>query len=191
MKEEKEEIKEEVSEEEKLKQELENMKKLIEEMQNENNELKELHIRLQAEFQNYTKRLDREFSEKEKYIETSLVKALIPIFDSVNTAKLNLEGIKDNGIKGLLLIFDELIKVFTERGLEIINPLDKEYDPLFHEALGFETDETKEDNICLKVLLQGYLYKSRVIRPARVIINRKQRARIEDVKSNNEEKECG
>ncbi len=147
----------------KLKNELEEQRKLAEERLNQ---LKYL----QADFDNYRKKFEK---EKESIISLANEKLIKEMLDVVDDFERSLSEIKDENLKkGLELIFKNLLKILEKNGLKKINALGMKFDPNFHEALMKEKNE-KEGEI-LEELQKGFMLKSKVIRTSKVKIAEKE-----------------
>jgi molecular chaperone GrpE len=123
--------------------------------------------RVQADFENYKKRVEKENQEIIKKANTELIKELLPILDSFEKA---IPTIKDEGIK---LIHKELITRLEKQGLKRIHTEGKRFDIKFHEAV-MTVKTKKEDNLIIEEVEPGYTFKDKVIRHAKVIVNKKQ-----------------
>ncbi len=119
--------------------------------------------RLQAEFDNFRKRTEKEKTEIVKYAEESLMVELLDILDGF---ELSLKYSKDEGVK---MIYSELYSLLEKKGLKTIE-VRGDFNPLFHEALMKE--DGKEENKILEELQKGYLLNEKVIRTAKVKISK-------------------
>lgn len=121
--------------------------------------------RLQAEFDNFRKRTEKEKLEVIKYAEEGLIMELLDIIDDL---ELSLKYSKDEGIK---MIYSELYSLLEKKGLKKID-IQGKFDPRYHEAL--MQQETKgEENIILEELQKGYMLNDKVIRVSKVKISKK------------------
>ena len=128
-------------------------------------ELTETLQRLQADFENYRKRTEKENAEFKQYATKKLVTELLPILDNFQMA---LRVVDDEGFK---LIYAQLFEILEHYGLKRIDSLGKKYDPRFHEAL-LQEDSEKEPGTILEELQKGYIVGETVMRPARVKVSR-------------------
>ncbi len=130
----------------------------------------------QAELINYRKRKDDEVSNLLKYANQDLILELIPIADNFERAiKLDDNDLTDELSKfldGFKMIYSHLNEAFKKYGVEEIETVGKEFDPNIHEALMTAHDETKPNDVVVECLLKGYTLKGKVIRPAKVIVNK-------------------
>ncbi len=145
-----------------IKKELESKTKTLEEY---TNTLK----RLQAEFENYSKRVERERQEYALYASEKLVLKLLGVLDSFEQALKNTGD--DAHSKGVRMIFDQFRKVLESEGLQRLDVLNKEFNVDEHEAL-LVKDSEKPDNIIIEEIQPGYKLKNRVVRHARVVISK-------------------
>ncbi|MBI4453386.1 nucleotide exchange factor GrpE [Candidatus Woesearchaeota archaeon] len=134
-------------------------------------ELTELLQRLQAEFENYKKRVDKEKQEFCKLANAEFVSKLLPILDSFEMA-FKTKDKEEDFIKGVELIYSQLFDVLEKQGLRPITALGRRFDPYFHEALLLQESD-KEDNIVLEELQKGYMFNNKLIRTSKVKISKK------------------
>jgi len=130
-------------------------------------EYKELLQRLQAEFDNYRKRLEE---EKKNWIKSSneeLIEKLLGVLDNFDLAFKNTEN-KKSFIKGIELVYSQFFSILEKEGLKKIKAKGK-FDPELHEALIKEG----EGDFILEELQAGYMLNDKVIRPSKVKIGGK------------------
>lgn len=121
--------------------------------------------RLQAEYANYRKRIDRE-REEAAVITTSIVLAqLLPVLDDIDRASEH--GELTGGFKA---VADQLTTITEKLGLVKFAEVNVPFDPMIHEALMHETSAEVSETTATKVLQPGYKFKDKVIRPARVAV---------------------
>lgn len=135
-------------------------------------------LRLRADFENYKKRVDRDNAELQARSQMEVLRKLLPFLDNMERAFNNIpEHLGGSYIDGLELSLKDLENGMRAFGLEEVPALGVQFDPAHHESLGFESDDEKEDNEVLKVWEKGYLFKGKLLRPAKVFINRKSAAK--------------
>lgn len=134
-------------------------------------ELTETLQRVQAEFENYKKRVDKEKQEFCDYAKEDLIRKLLPLIDNFELALKHKKSDKEFH-KGVELIYAQLITILENEGLKPIKALNEKFDPYKHEALLAEKS-SKEENTILEELQKGYLLKDKVIRPSKVKVSRK------------------
>ncbi len=126
--------------------------------------------RLQAEFENFRKRKEKERIALIKFATEGLVCELVPILSNFERALAAAEKVTDakRFAEGVKLIFKQLKKVLKDRGIEEICPLNAPFDPYKHEAVErVVTDEHPEGHV-VEVLQTGYALNDRVLQPAAV-----------------------
>jgi len=170
--------------------ELDPIKILEKDLQKAKEELaeeKDKFIRLQAETDNFRKRLSREKDEFSQYANERLFKELIPIFDNLERA---LED-PSNDIKvlneGLEMILKQFSSFLKKENVELINAIGEQFDPTVHEVLTSEESSEHEENTIITQFVKGYTINSRVLRPSQVVISKKPSEPKEDSKDEAEE----
>jgi molecular chaperone GrpE len=121
--------------------------------------------RLQADFQNYRKRVDKERSEAGDLITAMVVTQFLGALDDIDRAADH--GELSGGFKA---VADQLTNTTTKLGLIKFEEVNIEFDPNIHEALMHETSADVTQTLVTKVLRPGYKFKERVIRPAQVVV---------------------
>jgi molecular chaperone GrpE len=125
--------------------------------------------RLQADFDNYRKRTQRENEEFRKYACSSIVTDLLPVVDDLDRA-LEHAGEETEFVKGIRGVRANLMKVLEANGLQEI-PADGKFDPNVHEALC--TVDGEEDDMVAEVFQKGYTLNGKVLRYSKVKVTRK------------------
>jgi molecular chaperone GrpE len=141
-------------------------------LQRERDDLLGTSQRLQADFENYRKRVLREQTALVERATEGLLEQLLPVVDSFELAVANLgsDTDVDNLRKGVELVYAELLGVLERAGLEPIAALDEPFDPNVHEAV-MQDDGPGEPRVG-SVLRTGWKLKGRVLRPAMVKVTR-------------------
>jgi molecular chaperone GrpE len=144
-------------------------------LQSERDELLDATRRLQADFENYRKRVLREQTSIIERATEGLIEQLLPVLDSFELAVRNLEG-DDVDIekvrKGVELVYAELFAVLEKSGLERVQALGEPFDPNEHEAV--MQDDGEHEPMVGEVFRPGWKLKGRVMRPAMVKVTRQQ-----------------
>jgi molecular chaperone GrpE len=136
----------------------------------EKDEYRDLAQRVQAEFENYRKRMLREQTETMERASESIVAQLLPVLDNFELALASLDAADDKVRKGVELLYAELLDVLAKAGLERIDALARPFDPNEHEAVAQEDGDGEP--VVNDVLRAGYRLKGRVLRPATVRVTR-------------------
>ena len=131
-------------------------------------------MRLRADFDNYKKRTSREKADIAAYTTEGLFKKLLPVVDNLERAQAAAESDEDSQVaEGVRMVFDELMGVLKDEGLEEIEAEGQPFDPNFHHGVAVANDPESDDQVVLNVFQKGYTYKDRVVRAAMVQINQK------------------
>lgn len=125
--------------------------------------------RLQADFDNYRKRSQRDMEEFKKYANSNLVGELLTIVDDLDRA-LSIAGEETEFVKGIRGVRNNLMKLLESHGLKEI-PTDEDFDPNMHEALC--TVEGDEDNKIAETFIKGYTINGKVLRYSKVKVTKK------------------
>lgn len=123
--------------------------------------------RVQAEFDNYRKRMLREQTQFAQRASARLIESLLPILDNFESAISHGEG-----GSGVELVYRELKKLLEDEGLEEIQAEGTPFDPMKHEAFEAVADDSVEEPTVRSVLRRGYAFKGQVMRPSMVSVAR-------------------
>lgn len=143
---------------------------------------------IQADFENYKKRVARERAELERLVEDRVILKFIPIYDNLERAfkSFNHNNDKDSFIEGMERIFSQFRYLLEGEGVEPIESLGKKFDPALHEAL-LTVEHDGEPNVVLEEFERGYLRRGRLLRPSRVKVSRqKSKAKEESDQQGNQ-----
>ena len=121
--------------------------------------------RLQAEYINYRKRVERDRSLSHELAVGGVLAELLPILDDLDRAKEH--GELSGGFKA---VAERLVTVTAKLGLEQFGEVGTTFDPQIHEALSHTTSSEVTETTATSILQPGYKYRSRVLRPARVAV---------------------
>ena len=147
------------------------LKKQLEENQKTIDELTDTLKRLQAEFENYKKRVDKEKTEFVKYAHADLIAQMLPVLDSFEIALKNTTE-KEKFVEGIKIIYAQLYSVLEAEGLKPIKATGEKFDPYKHEVLMKEESDKPDDTI-LEEFQKGYMLNDKVLRHSKVKISGK------------------
>jgi molecular chaperone GrpE len=125
--------------------------------------------RIQADFENYRKRVARETAAAGERARSGLVRELLPIVDNLERALASAEEGEQHLAEGVRLVHSELIAVLERNGIEQFDPAGEKFDPAEHEALSVREDG--DAGMVLDVVEKGYRSNGTVLRPARVVVS--------------------
>jgi molecular chaperone GrpE len=130
--------------------------------------------RLQAEFDNYRKRVLREQTTAVEQAARPVFRRLLEVLDDFDLALMHAQDRPDfdRFLHGVELVYAKLLDTLRAEGLEQMDAQGKPFDPENHEAL-MQTGDGEGDPVVADVLRPGYTLKGRVLRPAGVRVERK------------------
>ncbi|HZB01849.1 MAG TPA: nucleotide exchange factor GrpE [Actinomycetota bacterium] len=130
--------------------------------------------RLQAEFENYRKRVLREQTQAVELAARPVIDRLLEVLDDFDLALMHAQDRPDfdRFLHGVELVYAKLVDTLRAEGLERIEAQGKPFDPEQHEAL-MQSGDGDGDPVVADVLRPGYTLKGRVLRPAGVRVERK------------------
>jgi molecular chaperone GrpE len=151
-------------------------------------DLRERFVRLQADFENFKKRIDRERYDHFRYATFGLVSRILPVLDNFERAMAAVRqgGTSDALIEGVALIQRQLATELEAEGLRAMESVGETFDPERHEAVATDPDSPVPAHTVTQVFQRGYFLHDRVLRPAMV------RVRVdesEDAAADDERKE--
>ncbi|MCD5323629.1 nucleotide exchange factor GrpE [Pontibacillus sp. HN14] len=153
---------------------------IVEEDAGENDELAKLQqekdetyqrlLRLQADYDNFRRRTQKDRENDRKYKSQSLIEELLPALDNFERA-LQVEAQDEKYAEGMNMVYKQLKSALEKEGLEEIPAVGEEFDPHMHQAVMQVEDENYESNVVVEELQKGYKLNDRVIRPSMVKVN--------------------
>ena len=133
-------------------------------------------LRVNAEFENYKKRMIRESSDRLKYFNLDFIKELLPSLDNLERAISHAKSENndvDSMIEGLEMVNKMTHEVFEKFGVSRVDTIGEVFDPNFHQAVGVVESDSVPENHIVEECLGGYLLHDRIIRPAMVRVSGK------------------
>ena len=139
-------------------------------------EMQDRYLRLNAEFDNYKKRMMRENSDRLKYFNVELIKELLTSVDNLERAISHASDENsdlENMIEGLQMVYKGMQEAFGKFGVSEIESIGKEFDPNCHQAVGMIESQQVPENHVAEECLKGYYLHDRIIRPTMVRVSGK------------------
>jgi len=129
--------------------------------------------RLQAEFENYKRRIKRESATQEEKIADRVIRDFLPLYDNMERAFSNFNGNRDMSalVEGMEKIFAQFDQLLRQKGVDRIKAVGELFDPAKHEAL-LSVVSDREKNLILEEFERGYLRNGRVLRPSKVKVSK-------------------
>ena len=148
---------------------------IVDQARRERDEYLDMLRRVQADFENYKKRMLRQQTDLLERAAEGLVGRLLPVLDAFELARAHLEAEGSPEGKALLQAAALLSDTLAKEGLERLEGAGSDFDPTVHEAVEHEPagdgeggDAPSPGPVVAEVLRPGYRYKGRVVRPAMV-----------------------
>lgn len=137
-------------------------------------EAEDIKLRALADNENFKRRIQRETEEVRKYATESVLADLLPVLDNLALA-IEHAG-SDAACKNIVMGVDMTRKMFLDtlkrHGLECVGACGEDFDPAKHDAIGTVCEPGQTEGCVAKVAQAGYVLKGRVIRPAKVLVNK-------------------
>ncbi len=132
----------------------------IDEVVKERDEFKDIALRVQADFENYRKRVSAQVGAEVERSGGRIIEELLPVLDACEAAV-------EHGIEGVEPVWSLLLGVLQKQGLEVLDLKGKVFDPAAAEAVVHEEGDGGEA-VITEVFRTGYRWKGRVLRAAMV-----------------------
>jgi molecular chaperone GrpE len=130
-------------------------------------ETRDRMVRMQADFDNFRKRLSREREDSVRYANESLLETLLPIM-GLQAAETATDA--KTIAMGLQMVKAQFQRFLSESGVEEINAVGAPFDPHLHEAIAQEPSTEHAEGTVLAQRRKGYKLRDRLLRPATVIV---------------------
>lgn len=125
---------------------------------------------MQADFENYRKRREKELREVEESSLRGLVMTLLSVVDELELAVENAKKSGSGGelLEGVKMVHKKLVSSLAAAGLQRIDCVGKPFDPLLHEAVEKVQGHSGDKDVVLEEIRRGYVFRDRVVRPSMV-----------------------
>jgi len=142
-------------------------------LQDLSDELQGRVLRVQADFDNFRRRTQKEKEELAQYATSKLVTELLPVMDNFERALATTPANPEFEAftKGVNMIFRQLEGVLKNQGLTAMETVDQPFNPEYHQAIMQVESEEHEEGIVTEEVQKGYLLKDKVLRPAMVKVS--------------------
>jgi len=149
------------------------VEEMLEQSHKEKEDMYQKVLRAAADFENFRKRSLREKEELRKYAVSGLIEDLLPALDNLELGLAaadnhpEAKAISD----GFRMVGQQMTSILQANGLECVDPVGGEFDPNFHESVGFQPSDEVEDHKVIQVVRKGYTLNGRILRAANVIVS--------------------
>ncbi len=147
----------------------------IDKIEAEVEEWKQAYLRKQADFQNFTKRKEKEAEELRKYASEKVMSKVIEAVDNLERGMAASSETKDfdSLVKGVEMTLSQMHGIMNTEGVEVIETEGQKFDPHLHMAVIAEDSPEHENDDIILELQKGYKLKGKVIRPSMVKVCKK------------------
>jgi len=147
--------------------------KKIKECQKEKEEYLQGWQRARADFINYKRNESERITDVLRYQKEEMLLEIVSVLDNFENAEREIpkEHKKDNYLKGLLRIKDQLLAFLKKEGVERVDSLNKEFDPSYHEVVE-EIESEEKPGIIIEEIQKGYFLGDKLLRAAKVKISK-------------------
>ncbi len=135
--------------------------------------IQDKHIRLKAEFENFRRRKADEISRLLQFEGENTILGFLPILDDLERMIHSSDASEESLKNGVSMVESKIQKYFVSLSIKPFGEKGDEMDPDIHDAMLTQTDKKMDDNSILEVFEKGYTYRDKVIRHAKVIVNKK------------------
>ena len=149
------------------------VEELLEQSHKEKQDLYEKVLRAAADFENFRKRSLREKEELRKYAVSGLIEDLLPALDNLELGLAAADNHPEAKAvsDGFRMVAQQIVSILQNNGVECLDPVGEEFDPNFHESVGFQPSDEVEDHKVIQVVRKGYTLNGRILRAANVIVS--------------------
>ena len=144
-------------------------------------------LRTLAEMENQRRRFEKERQEAFEFGGFNFARESLSLLDNIDRATTSFknDGILKNNkdfnkiIDGIEIVKKDLISIFKKNNIEVIECLNKKFDPNFHQAMLEIEDDEKEPGTVVQEIQKGYMMKDRLLRPSMVGVTKKKQQKTE------------
>ena len=145
-------------------------------------------LRTLADMENQRRRFEKEKQEAFEFGGFNFARETLSLLDNIDravTSFKNDEKLKNNKdldkiIEGIEIVKNDLISTFKKNGIQMIECINKKFDPYFHQAILEIEDDVKDPGIVVQEIQKGYMMKDRLLRPSMVGVTKKKENKEEE-----------
>lgn len=133
-------------------------------------ELQDKYLRARAEVDNVVRRAQQERLEAVRYGNADLLRSLLTVVDDLERTVAAAAEASGPVVEGVRLIYEKLLKLLRDSGVETLESVNKLFNPSEHAALLQQPSPDHAPGTVIQEVQRGYRYRDRVLRPAQVIV---------------------
>ena len=151
----------------------ENLSQKIKDAYSKSEDFQDKYIRVMADIDNLKRRQIKEREDTVIRTRSQIISDLLPVLDAFQMGmnEVEKEESTKNIFVGISMAYKQMESVLNEYGLEIVDPKGTNFDPKYHEALSYQSDEEVEEGYVIQTVRVGYKMRDKLLRPASVIIS--------------------
>tara|TARA_B100000029_G_scaffold46097_1_gene42536 strand:- start:2328 stop:2948 length:621 start_codon:yes stop_codon:yes gene_type:complete len=146
-------------------------------------------LRTMAEMENQRRRFEKEKNEAFEFGGFNFARESLVLLDNIDraiTSFKNDEKISNSKdlnriIEGIEVVKNDLTSIFKKNGVELIDCINKKFDPNFHQAMLEIDDDSKEAGTVVQEIQKGYMMKDRLLRPSLVGVTKKREEKVNKI----------
>ncbi len=129
--------------------------------------------RVQADFDNFRKRMNARFEDAARFASESILLKVLEVYDNLERAlDADFETDPKAAKEGIVAIKQQMENLLRQEGVKPMDPLGKPFDPYYQHSVHKTNDPEKPDGVVVEVYQKGYMLHEKVLRPALVCVNR-------------------
>lgn len=148
------------------------LQRKLEEAEEKANQNWDRVLRIQAEKDNLSRRVERDIENAHKYGLEKFTMELLPIVDGLERAVSTLADEHSKELEGIILTLKMFSSAFGKFGIQQVDPMGQPFNPEQHQAVSTEANSDVVPNTVINVLQKGYLLNNRLVRPALVVVSK-------------------
>jgi len=151
----------------------ENLSQKVKDAYSKSEDFQDKYIRVMADIDNLKRRQIKEREDTVIRTRSQIISDLLPVLDAFQMGmnEVEKEESTKNIFVGISMAYKQMESVLNEYGLEIVDPKGTNFDPKYHEALSYQSDEEVEEGYVIQTVRVGYKMRDKLLRPASVIIS--------------------
>ena len=142
----------------------------------ENEDIKAKYLRALADLENLRKRSLKDREDAINRTKAQMLGDLLPVLDAFELGMIEAEKTEESEslFAGFSMAVKQMESILQEYGLSKIDPTGNKFDPALHDAMGYENNDELEEGTVIRSIRKGYMIKDTLLRPASVMVARKE-----------------
>jgi len=153
-----------------------NLKSKLDKAYGENEDIKAKYLRALADLENLRKRSLKDREDAINRTKAQMLGDLLPVLDAFELGMIEAEKTEQSEslFAGFSMAVKQMESILQEYGLSKIDPAGNKFDPALHDAMGYENNDELEEGTVIRSIRKGYMIKDTLLRPASVMVARKE-----------------